>query len=168
MPTISIIYSFRDGKGAIATTEVQIPTSITLANATIFAQQLALLIDPIISGIITRIGIAVSVTLPGGLNVTPNAGSDVEEGALFSFVTANNFRKQLRIPTFNETQILSGTQAVNTADTDVAAFITAMTDGILLTGAGGTGTPTPVDTRAEDLTALDFARESFQSTRSVN
>lgn len=168
MPTISLIFSVKDAKGAVSTTELDLPTSITLANATIFAQQLALLIDPIISGAITRIGIAVSVALPGGLTASPASGSDVEEGAIFQFITANNFRKSMRIPTFLESHILAGTQNVDLADTDVDAFVDAVTSGILLTGAGGTGTPTPVDKRAEDLTALDFAHESFQSTRTLN
>lgn len=162
---LSIIYTFKDQKDKSSFTEINIPVGTSLANAVIFAQQMALLIDPLINGRIARIGISASVTLPGGLTATAAASSDVEEGALFQFRTAQGFHSSNRIPTFSESLISAGSNAVDTTDTDVAGFITAMTAGINLGGFGGTGVVQPTTNREEDLTALDFALEDFQSSR---
>lgn len=161
----SVLYSIVDAKNEVSTCEVNVPAAITFANVGIFAAQMALLINPIITGAITRIGVAFTVTLPGGLRTTPVAGSDVEEGAKFQFRTAGNFFTGLRLPTFDETLIQSNSRAIDLEDADVAAFIDAMTDGIDLTGAGGTGTPQPCDKREADIVALSFAREQFLSSR---
>lgn len=161
----TIMYSIVDEKGKTSTTEVKIPGATTWTNAVIFAQQLALLIDDLIVGAITRIGITADVELPGGLTASAAANSDVEEGARFQFRTENGFFSGLRLPTFDEAKIAAGTRGVNLADADVAAFVTAMEDGIDLTSYGGSGTVQPCDGREEDLVTLEFAREQFLSSR---
>ena len=162
---LSVIYTFKDAKDKSSFTELNIPIGITLANAVLFAQQMALLIDPLIGGRIARIGIAATVTLPGGLSATANTASDVEEGAQFQFRTAQGFHSSNRIPTFSETFVNPGSNTIDTTDPDVAAFITAMVSGIALGPFGGTGTVSPTTNREEDLVALDFAVEDFQNSR---
>jgi len=155
----SLVFTITDGKtpGKTSNVLINIPTATTVANATTFAQTVAALIDALISGIITHIGLCYQVALPGGLSTTPNAFSDVEEGAVFSFNTAAGVPTKFRLPTFNETAILSGTKVVDIADPDVAALITAM-----VTGSGGVA---PVDSRDSDVTALRYAREMFTKDR---
>jgi voltage-gated potassium channel Kch len=162
---LSVIYTFNDAKNKNSFTEVPIPIGTTLANAVIFAQQMALLIDAVITGRIARIGIAATVALPGGIAGIAGANSDVEEGALFQYRTALGFHKSMRLPTFNEALIVPASNVVLLTDADVVAFNTAMTAGINLGAFGGTGTVSPCTPREEDLVALDFAVEDFQNSR---
>lgn len=161
----TILYSITDEKTKVSTTEVKLPAATAFADVEIFAAQMAALIDTLITGYISRIGIVYQVALPAGIAAAAGANSDVEEGARFQFRTTNGFFSGLRLATFNEGYIVAGSKAVDTADGDVAAFVAAMTDGIDLTGAGGSGTIQPSDARDEDLTALEFAREQFLSSR---
>lgn len=159
----AILYSVQDEKGKTSTTTINLPSAVAFADATLFAAELAKLINPLIGGAITRIGIAFTVALPAGLRASPLANSDVEEGARFQFSTTNGFFSGMRIPTFLESFITAGTKDVDLTDTDVAAFVAAMRDGIDLTGVGGSGTVQPSDSRDEDLAALSTAREQFIS-----
>lgn len=160
-----VLYSIVDAKGKSSTMAIALPQVTSFADVTIFAGQMALLIDPLINGRITRIGVGFTVSLPGALGLVSDADSDVEEGAKFQFKTSGGFFTGFRIPTFDEQFILSGTQQVDLAAPGVAALRTAMVSGINLTAAGGSGTIQPSDTRNEDITALEFAREMFQSSR---
>lgn len=162
----SIIYSVVDAKNETSNTEVNLPGSVAFADVVIFASQMALLINPLITGAITRIGVVFSVTLPGGLRAAATSGSDVEEGARFQFRTLNGFFTAMRLPTFNEANISSSSRAVDLDDTDVAAYRAAMVSGINLTAAGGSGTISPTDKREEDIVALASAQEQFLSSRS--
>ena len=161
----TILYSITDEKAKVSTTEVKLPSATTHADVVIFAQEMASLIDPLITGAITRIGITQEVALPSGLSASTAANSDVEEGAKFQFRTNGGFYTSLRLATFDEANIVAGGREVDQTDADVAAFITAMTTGIDLTGAGGSGVVQPSDHRDDDVTALDFARELFLSSR---
>lgn len=161
--TWSVLISITDEKAKTSTTQANVPAATTAADAELFAQQLALLIDPLITGAITRVGISKSVPLPGGLTAAAAANSDVEEGARFQFRTVNGFYSAMRLATFDEANIQAGSRAVDL--TAAAAFTTAMVDGIDITGVGGSGTIQPCDQRDEDLTALEFAREQFLSSR---
>lgn len=168
MAAYSVIYSFRDAKGKTSNTEVNIPTGLTLANMTIFAQEMAKLINPLISGVITRIGLAISVALPAGLRSVPVSTSDVEEGGKFQFGTAGGYYTGMRIPTWLESLVSAGSDDINTVSSDVAAFVAAMLNGIDLTAASpiaGTGTITPTDGRGDDITALVNAKEQFVNSR---
>lgn len=163
--TWTIIYSIQDEKSKTSMTEVKLPAATAAADVEIFAAQMASLINALISGAITRIGITKTISLPAGLNAAAASGADVEEGARFQFKTENGFYSGLRLPTFAESFIVAGSKEVDIVPADVAAFVTAMTDGIDLSGAGGSGVVAPCDSRDEDLTALEFAREQFLSSR---
>lgn len=165
MASFGILYTITDAKGKASTTVINVAGTESLADVRIFAQQAALLINDLITGAITRIGIALTVDLPGGLRVSPLAGADVEEGARFQFRTDGGNFTGMRIPTFAEALIASAGTSVDTTDTDVAAFVTAMTDGIELSGLGGSGNVSPTDSREEDVVALSTAVESFMSSR---
>ena len=53
---------------------------------------------------------------------------------------------------------------IDLTDADVATFLAAMTAGIDLVPAGGSGTVQPSDKREEDITTLSDAKERFQSS----
>lgn len=165
MAVHTVLMSVRDNKNQVSTMEFNIPGATTLADAQIMAQEMALLADPMLLGAISRLGISVSVDLPGGLTGSPSTGADVEEGARFQHLTSGNFRSGLRMPTFNESRIVSGSRAVDLTDADVIAWVDAMNDGLDITGAGGSGVISPCDKRGEDLESLVFAQEQFQASR---
>lgn len=163
--SISIIYSIKDAKNETSSTEVAIPSTTSLLNASLFASEMAKLIAPLLKGVITRIGLVFSVTVPGTIPTTADPSSDVEEGARAQFRSAGGFFKGMRLATFDEDKIETGGTAVDLADLDVIAYVNAMTGGINVTPVGGTGSVTPTDARDDDLTALSFFKEDFQSSR---
>lgn len=156
----TVIFSIKDAKGKDSSAEINVPNSATLANVILFASSMATLIDPLLKGQITRVAIALNVpSALTGLKVAAIAGSDVEEGAKFQFVTDGGNYTSVRLATFDEDKIASDSRLVDTADADVAAFVYAMLNGVAIIAAD------PTDKRGEDIVALDSALESFQSSR---
>lgn len=163
---LGIVFSFQDRKGANSTTIINIPSGTTMPDAILFAQEMAQLIDPLITGVINRVGISLTVDISGlGLNTTPDDDADVEEGAFFQFLTNGGFRTSNRIPTFDELKVTVGGTDVNQVDADVAAFLAAMESGINLIPSGGSGTVSPTDARDDDIVSTSIAKEAFQSSR---
>ena len=160
----TILFSIQDAKGLLSTTEVNVPGASTYAQAQSFARELSKLIDPLISGAITRIGLVQTVSLPVELKASADTGADVEEGARFQYRTDGGFFTAMRIPTFLESKIQPNSRAVNLTDGAVAAFNTAMLSGIDLPDS--LGTVQPCDKRDEDIVALTAAVEQFLSSRS--
>lgn len=156
----AVLYSIEDAKGQVSTMTVNVPATTDFADVGAFAAGMAGLINALITGVITRIGVAFTVALPGGLRTVPVAGSDTEEGALFQFRTELGNYTSTRLPTFDETLIQSNSRAVDTEDADVTAFITAM-----VTGIDVTPVVAPSDKREEDIIGLASALEDFQSSR---
>jgi hypothetical protein len=161
----TITYSIKDAKNAVSTTKVNVPRSVGLTNVTIFATEMAKLINNLTRGAITRIGAATFVPLPAILRQQPLPNSDVEQGARFRFRTEDGFYTALRLPTFDKNYILPGSKDVDTTDAAVVAFVTVMTTGINLATAGGTGTASPSDKRDNDVVALASAKKQFLSSR---
>lgn len=156
-----IIYSFRDAKGETSTTELRLPAATTQVRVVDFAGQMATLINSLTTGVITRVGVVLDVSLPGGLRTTPDLDSDVEEGGRFQFGTSGGFYTSMRIPTFDETLVSAGSDAIDTEDSDVAAFVNAMVAGLTTSGA----VTQPSDTRGEDVVSLVSAKEQFLGSR---
>jgi len=162
--TWTVSYTIEDAKGLNSTTEVNFAAATTFADAQRAAARVATLMNPLIRGAIRRINITYSVALPSGLRITPEANSDVEEGARFQFRTQNGFHTGFRLPTFDEAHLSAGSTDVNLDAAPVVAFVNAVKTGIALTDPPGL--LTCVDKRNEDITALTFAREQFQASRS--
>lgn len=158
----TIVFTFKDEKNKPSRTEINLPSGTAFTDVVLFAKEFAPLVNDLITGQITSIGVCASVSLTGlGLRTAPLSGSDVEEGGRFQFNTVNGFPTAFRLPTFAESFVLANSRNIDTTDADVAAIVTAMEDGIDLSGAGGTGVITPVDKRDEDIVALNYAREQF-------
>lgn len=161
-----ITYSVIDYKGARSNTRVKVPASVSLTDIGIFAVELGKLFIPLINGNIASLSYTINLDLADlGSQGEITSDADVEEGARFSFQTAEGLATTLRIPTFDEALIQGTTRDVNTADTDVAAFVTAMTDGIDLVSAGGSGTVSPSNVHGSDVVSLVKALENFVSGR---
>lgn len=147
---------------------VEIPTATTPANAIAFARGLADVVAPLMVGGILGAGMTFEVDLSSlSLDEVGTALADIQERAVFAFRTAAGKLKRIGIPTFNE-NLFTGAGAyatVDLTDTDVQAFVTAMEDGIDVSGYGGTGTVSPVDTNNSDLATLETAKQDFTTRR---
>lgn len=155
---IKIQYSVLDDKGLIARTLVHVPSGTSLANAGVFAGDLAGAIDALIHGQIVSVDICIPFDFSGlGLKTAPDANSDVEEGALFGFVDALGLTYRQRLPTFSEAFILANSRNVDLANAAVQAY----TDGIIT----GFSTVAPTTQSGSDLTALRDAKEQFVKNR---
>jgi len=157
-----IIVSIRDNKGKVSTTEIKIPTGITLSNMIEFAQGIVQLIDAITTGVIVGVSIGISVDT-SGLGLTAAAGStaDVEEKGRFQFQTTGGFFTTVNIPCFSDVDVLPGSDAIDQAEVNVAAFIAAMTGGLTLVD---TSVVQPSDSREDDITTLVSALERFRAS----
>lgn len=82
---------------------------------------------------------------------TPAESADVERKGVFVFKVAAGYPSKVELPSFKNTKVIDGTDTINTADTDVAAFIAWMTDNSIFDTVG------MANPRGEALTALKSA-----------
>lgn len=153
---ISVFWKTRDAKGDVSTREVYLPVATTAAAAVTFAGSFIALIDDITSGEIVSAGVNLEIDI-SGLTNSPVSTADLQEMARFAFRDAAGFLTSITIPTFPEVYFLAGTNQVDTAQANVAAFITAMEDGL-----AGTS---PTSLHEDDLTALETAVEAWGNAR---
>lgn len=159
---VSIRIDIVDAKGKSSFTKVRIPNGFTLAGYSEFAVGIAQLMANISTGRITNVSYCVSLDLSGAVIKSAASGlSDIAQKMLWGFSTAvAGFRTKMKIPAISELKVISGSDAINLADPDVGAFLSAMEIGILVTG----GTVQPTDMRQNDITTTDYAREIFRGT----
>lgn len=167
MGVFTIDYSFRgEAPDDVSHTKVNLASSVTVANAIIWAQEFAKILDAITDGALTNISMSLDVSLPAGIRTEPLDGSRASAGAYFGFRTAAGYPTSFRVPTRLEAIVIDGTRLIDVDDDDVIAVIEAVTAGINLTGAtpvAGTGTVGAVDTHADHLAVLKIAKEQFKS-----
>ena len=158
--TYDIVYEFSDNDGDSASCSTHVPNSFTLSQYTEFARALAALKDAVTVGLLRAcslvIGVNVSALISNGVGVD----SDVEEIAAFQFRSAQGFPVKVNVPGVLEMLVASGSDELDQADPDIAAFLTAMQSGIAVTG----GTIIPCDVGESDIVSLDYARENFRAS----
>lgn len=158
-----VSYTIRDGKNKKAVMHLNFPENVDIGVLrTNFVPTTATLLNAIITGQIIAAGIGLEVDISGAtIRATPDANSDVEEGALFTGITAIGSDTTFRVPTIDESMFIPGTQRINGSDTDMAAFILRVINGqtVSLTNVS------PSDNRGEDITDITTAVDSFQSSR---
>lgn len=162
---IILTYVIADGSVPVkySAQKYNIPTTFSGAQREEFALALAQVVDDIIEGAIVKITLTTEVDLPAGIKGAGNPGSDVEEGAEFSWSTATGHPSTNRVATFKESQYsdLGDSTQVDQSNTEVAAYITAILSGLAVTG----GTVQPCDSHGLDLTILRGARQMHQKER---
>lgn len=161
---IHIYFTIQDGKGETSTVTIPFPDGTPLTDIPHLVQAFADLLDPLTTGGLLQAGARIIQDATGWIG-TPSASADVQEKAEFILRTANGFLKRLNLPTFLESLFTPGSAVVDTADADVAAFVTALEDGVDLTGVGGSGVVQPCDLRGEDLVSLERAIENWGRRR---
>jgi hypothetical protein len=155
-----IKYELSDVDNDLASFGIDVPSTFTLAQYTEFVRAKAVLLDAIVSGLISRASLRRAIDLSGLTGNTGLSTSDREDVGNFVFRTAA-FRKVVtRVPGIIEGLVLSNSDDLDQADTDVAAFISAMLNGISVTG----GTISPSDVAEDDIIAIEEASERFRSS----
>ena len=157
---ISVRFDFVDNKGKPSFTKVRVPLGFTISQYIEFGQGMAQLMANISTGQITRASFCAGLDLSGAtIKGTPSGLSDIAQKGLFGFSTSvAGFRTKMKIPAISETKVVAGSDTIDQADVDVAAFITAMENGIVVTG----GTISPTDQRENDIVSTDYSRELFR------
>lgn len=125
-----------------------------------YIQQFVTQLDGLVRGKIVDIKLTLNVALPGGLKVSPNLNSDIEEGARLVWRTENNTTVKTRFPTWDETYVTPGGNL--TDDPDVEDFIFLITHPEETAANWNTG---PTDQRGARIIELVKDREDFQATR---
>lgn len=161
-PHAFVTYSVLDAKGKRTPFIINFPQAVDIGVLrSNFVPSTATLINAIIKGKIVEAGVGLAVDLSGAtIKATPTADSDVEEGAYMGFAADNGATTGFRIPTFDEAKMVSGTARVNTADTDVDAFVQRIISGQTV----GLTNVSPSTDRGEDVSELKVAKEAFKSS----
>lgn len=157
---IAISYTLSDDDGDTATTTVHVPNVFSIAQYTEFARAMADLVDNIVSGHVDSAELTVTIDISTLTGNNAQSGSDVEEIGAFTFRTPEGREVVVNIPGINESMVAANSDDLDQLDTDIAAFTTAMLNGIAVAG----GTPQPCDVDEADLTVLVSAREEFRAS----
>lgn len=159
---VSVRFDFIDDKGKRSFTKVRVPTGFTIPQYGEFVLGMAQLLADMSTGRITHASFCIGLDLTTAtIKAVASGLSDIAQKGLFGFSTdVAGFRTKTKLPALSETSILSGTDKIDQADADVAAFISAMETGIVVTA----GTVSPTDMRGNDIVTTDYARELFRKT----
>jgi hypothetical protein len=159
---VAVRCDFVDDKGKPSFTKIRVPTGFTVSQYIEFVQGMSQTLADISNCRITRASFVVGLDLSGAtIKAVASGLSDIAQKALMGFSTAvAGLRTKLKLPALSETKVNTGSDTLDQADPDVAAFITAMENGIAVTG----GTIAPTDSRENDVTTTDYARELFRKT----
>lgn len=163
--TVSFTYSFVDDAGKTSSTKIRVPlVGMTLVDISEFGLASAQVLADLSSCKLTKTTACVGVDLTGlGLRAVATATSDIAHKALVMIRSSIGAFTRMIIPTFNESFQVPNSDQVDTADASVVALVTAIEDGIAVTG----GTVTPVDRRGYDIESVDDIREIFRKFKPV-
>lgn len=158
---IDIIYTIEDKSGTKGTTSVRVGGEPTVAGLTGFAVGWATAINNIIWGKILGAVAHIIANISGLSGNVMEPISDVEHLGKFQFITAAGIRVECNIPSINEAVVGTSTpDEIDVAIPQVANFISAMEDGINVSGA----LIQPCDKGEDSLVSLVFAREGARNS----
>lgn len=154
-PKITI--NITDNDGDDANTSIHVPSGLTIAQYGAFANAYANAIDDIALGRVDPKGtMTVPVDISGLTGNTLDPASDVEQIAAFQFLDANGEPVDINVPGLLLADVVAGTDTLNTADTQIAAFITLIED--------GDGTVAPSSVAEADILSLIYARKETRAS----
>jgi len=155
----------RDRSGDKATTEFLVTNTHTLIQYNLAIESLVEALDSVIGGVIEKAVLNIPVDMSALINNTALGASDVGDLGQFAFRTGDNRPVKMNVPGLIETLVASDSDDINQAQADVAAFITAMEDGILVTGSILVA---PSNIGESDITTISYARERFRNRGARN
>ena len=158
--TYELTYTLSDDSGESATTSIHLPTAFSLAQFTEFGRAMADLVDNVVSGLVSRAELTLNFDISAITSNLAGTGADVEEISSFQFATAAGRPVNINVPGTIETMVIANSDELDQSNADIAAFITAVEDGIAVTG----GTITVTDVDSEDVTTTVYAREAARAS----
>lgn len=160
MAAVQLVYTAIDDSGERGTTGINLPTGFSLSQFGEFGSAMATLLDAVLAGKVESAELCFGVDVSGLTSNTALSTSDVEELGAFQFRTIDNFPVRMNLPGIDELLVASGSDDIDQADADIAAFISAIESGIATTG----GTISPCDVAEGDIVSTDYARERFRAS----
>lgn len=140
-----------------ANTGIHVPTGFTIAQYGTFANAYANAVDDIVLGRVDPKG---TMTIPVDISAltgnTLDAASDVEQIAAFQFLAADGEPVDINVPGLLLADVVAGTDGLDTADTEIAAFVTLIET--------GDGTVAPSSVSESDITTLVYARKETRAS----
>ena len=123
-----LTYQVTDAAGETKSVVIPMADTEAIADIQTFVTNHTALLDAVVDGVITKATVSYALTLPGGLDATPEADMLVSTGGLFSFTaTGTGYRKSIYVPTVKNTLISDSKDIPNAGA--VAAWITDLLSG---------------------------------------
>ena len=152
-----IRFKVTDNDTDAANTEIHVPSGLTIAQYGTFANAYANAMDDIVLGAINpKATMTIPVDVSGLANNTVDPASDVEQIAAFQFLDTNGEPVQVNIPGLLLADVLAGSDGLNQADTEIAAFITLMEN--------GNGTISPCSVAEADIIDTIYSRKETRAS----
>lgn len=152
-----ILVTLTDNDGDSAKTEIHVPSGLTIAQYATFANAYANAIDDIALGRVDPKGtMTIPVDISGLTGNTLDPASDVEQIAAFQFLDTNGEPVDINVPGLLLADVVAGTDGLNTADTEIAAFVTLIET--------GDGTVAPSSVAEADIVSLIYARKETRAS----
>lgn len=159
---LELVGTYRDQANKEATNTLYVTDGLTIAQMTEGVQALVQLIDEVLNAVIRGFDFVLSVDLSGLTGNSTGQTSDVQEVGEFIFATGANRPVVLNLPCINDAASPAGSDDIDQSDTDMAAIIAMMEDGLVVTG----GTIIPTDVDQNDIVQLVTARERMRNSGS--
>jgi len=144
-----IVQDADDGRRSV---HVFLPAATSQADIVSFSNAYAALLDAVIDGVIVECNYTINIAVPGGLKGAAVANSEVEKGALLSYLNGSRYKYGMYVPTFTPSKF-SGND-VNLGAAGVQAYVDAHSVGL--------GAIFPTNGYAFDLTGLSKAKKTFR------
>jgi hypothetical protein len=152
-----ITLKISDNDNDPANTSIHVPSGFTVAQYGAFANAYANAVDDIVLGRVNPKGtMTIPVDISGLTGNTLDPASDVEQIAAFQFLDTNGEPVDINVPGLLLADVVAGTDGLNTADTEIAAFITLIET--------GDGTVAPSSVAEADITTLVYARKETRAS----
>lgn len=160
MAAIAIHFTILDDKNKSSKTTVHVPTGFSIAQYLLFAQAMAQLIGDLSNGQITEVSVSYPLSLSGAtIRAVAASFSDIFKKAFFQARSSvAGLVSKFFIPSYSEEFSVVGSDQINTAETEVAALISIIEDGVNVSGEQ----VQPIDIRGNDLEEVSLAREIFR------
>lgn len=157
---VTVNYTFTDAKGKSSLAKIRVPTGFSINQYTEFAIAMGQLVADLSDGAITDISVGIPVNLSGATIRASALGiADVAKKALFSLASSvTGLFSKVFVPTYNEANTTTGSDEINAADAEIAAYVAVLEAGITTGGE----TVQPIDVRGNDIVDVPQMREIFR------
>lgn len=130
--------------------------ALTLAQVNTWHDAYITALDGLTGGTILSSSIILTPTLPAGLKGTPEAGSDVQEGGLFSFDLGNGYSEGIRVPGLKAALFGADGQSIPVTGVTAVEDWIALLTGVTIAGQAAS------DRNGIAFTDLITAKKSFR------